>query len=146
MKRILIFVLAVSCTALAQGPANVMFAAPIQAQAISFSSAGGAGPVVKGAPYSATITNESVQTLADGTHITQSSTGSAARDSQGRTRQDAPPPMLGGPAPPAPPRLVMIQDPGAGAGYTVNLTNKTAWKHAMPVWKTSMEGPAIAAT
>ena len=43
---------------------------------------------VQGAPYSATITNESVQTLADGNRIVQTSTGTTARDSQGRTRQD----------------------------------------------------------
>jgi hypothetical protein len=41
------------------------------------------GAPVQGAPYSATITNESVQTLADGNRIVQSSTGTTARDSQG---------------------------------------------------------------
>jgi len=143
MKRILIFVLAVSCTALAQGPANVMFAAPIQAQAISFSSAGGAGAVVKGAPYSATITNESVQTLADGTHIVQSSDGSSARDSQGRTRQDAPLPVIGGLSATDAPHLVMIQDSVAGVGYTLNLTDKTAWKHPMAPGRPGMPGTAV---
>jgi hypothetical protein len=39
---------------------------------------------VTGAPYSATITNESVQTLADGNRIVQTSTGTTARDSMGR--------------------------------------------------------------
>ena len=50
----------------------------------------GPGAPVQGAPYSATMSNEMVQTLSDGTHITQTSTGNVARDSQGRTRQDAP--------------------------------------------------------
>src|SRR5262252_5214297 len=50
---------------------------------------------VQGAPYSGTISNESVQTLADGTRIIQTSTGSTARDSQGRTRQDTPLPAIG---------------------------------------------------
>jgi hypothetical protein len=45
---------------------------------------------VQGAPYSAAIVNESVQTLADGNRIVQSTTGATARDSQGRTRQDMP--------------------------------------------------------
>src|SRR5258708_26952425 len=40
-------------------------------------------PVV-GAPYSATTTSEHVQTLADGNRILQTTTGSTARDSQGR--------------------------------------------------------------
>ena len=144
MKRILILVLAVSCTALAQGPGNVMFAAPVQAQAISVSSAGGPASVVKGAPYSAAITNESVQTLADGTHIVQSSDGSSARDSQGRTRQDAPLPVIGGLSATDAPHLVMIQDPVAGVGYTLNLTDKTAWKHPMmPPGRPGMPGTAV---
>src|ERR1700692_3693353 len=50
---------------------------------------------VQGAPYSATITNESVQTLADGNRIVQTSSGTTARDSLGRTRQDAPLPPIG---------------------------------------------------
>ena len=106
-----------------------------------FSTFGGPGAVVKGAPYSATITNESVQTLADGTRIVQSSDGSAARDSQGRTRQDAPLPMIGGLAASDAPHLVMIQDPVANVGYTLNLTDKTAWKHAIPAGRPGMAGP-----
>jgi hypothetical protein len=45
-----------------------------------------AGKTVKGAPYSATVVTESTQTLADGTHITRSTTGATYRDSEGRTR------------------------------------------------------------
>lgn len=67
MKRILTIVLALSCSALAQETGNVIFEAPLQAEAMRFSTFGGPGAVVKGAPYSATITNESVQTLADDT-------------------------------------------------------------------------------
>ncbi|HVP53693.1 MAG TPA: hypothetical protein VMU45_01775 [Candidatus Eisenbacteria bacterium] len=131
MKRILIFVLAVSCCALAQGGADITFQAPIRAGAIAIGAFGGPGPAVKGAPYSATITNENVQTLADGTHITQTSTGSTARDSQGRTRQDAPLPSLGNLAASDAPHLVFLQDPVAGTSYTLNLTDKTAWKNPM---------------
>ena len=147
MHRIFIVVLALACCAFAQGPAEFIVPAPMQAGAIAVTMAGG-GPLsqVKGAPYSATVTNESVQTLADGTHITQSSTGSAARDSQGRTRQDAPLPMLGGLAPSDAPRLVMIQDPVASVGYTLNLNNKTAWKHALPAWKSGPDGGMAATT
>ncbi len=144
MKRILTIVLALSCSALAQETGNVIFEAPLQAEAMRFSTFGGPGAVVKGAPYSATITNESVQTLADGTRIVQSSDGSAARDSQGRTRQDAPLPMIGGLAASDAPHLVMIQDPVAGVAYTLNLTDKTAWKHAIPLGRQGMAGTAIA--
>jgi hypothetical protein len=84
---------------------------------------------VQGAPYSATITNESVQTLADGNRIVQSSTGTTARDSMGRTRQDAPLPPIGNMSPAAAPHLVFLQDPVAQVSYTLNLTDKTAVKN-----------------
>jgi len=83
---------------------------------------------VQGAPYSATIANESIQTLADGNRIVQSSTGTTARDSMGRTRQDAPLPSIGNLSPADAPHLVFIQDPVAQASYTLNLTDKTAMK------------------
>jgi hypothetical protein len=40
--------------------------------------------VVKGAPYPATINNESIQTLADDNCIVQTNSGTVSRDSQGR--------------------------------------------------------------
>ena len=83
---------------------------------------------VTGAPYSATITNEMVQTLSDGTHITQTTTGTVARDSEGRTRQDAPLPSIGNLSAADAPHLVFIQDPVAQVSYTLDLTNKTAQK------------------
>ncbi len=83
---------------------------------------------VQGAPYSATITNESIQTFADGNRIVQTSTGTTVRDSQGRTRQDAPLPTIGNMSPANAPHLVFIQDPVAQTSYTLNLTDKTAMK------------------
>ena len=85
---------------------------------------------VTGAPYSATITTETVQTLSDGTHITQTTTGAVARDSEGRTRQDAPLPSIGNLSADNAPHLVFIQDPVAQVSYTLDLTNKTAQKMA----------------
>jgi hypothetical protein len=90
------------------------------------------GTPVTGAPYSATITSESIQTLADGTHIVQSSTGTTARDSQGRTRQDAALPTIGVMSATDAPHLVFIMDPVAQTSYTLNLTDKTAQKMSMP--------------
>ncbi len=99
---------------------------------------------VQGAPYSATITNESVQTLADGNRIVQTSSGTTARDSLGRTRQDAPLPPIGNMSPASAPHLVFVQDPVAQTSYTLNVTEKTAVKNppftgmALPSLSTSV--------
>jgi hypothetical protein len=90
------------------------------------------GTPVQGAPYSATITNESVQSLSDGNRIIQSSTGNTARDSQGRTRQDAALPTIGNLSAANAPHVVFIMDPVAQVAYTLNLTDKTAQKLSMP--------------
>jgi hypothetical protein len=94
----------------------------------------GRGPLapVTGAPYSATMTTEMVQTLSDGTHITQSTAGTVARDSEGRTRQDAPLPSFGSLSAANAPHLVFIQDPVVQVSYTLDLTNKTAQKMLVP--------------
>jgi len=91
----------------------------------------GPSSLVRGAPYSATITEQLIRTLADGTHIVQISTGSAARDSEGRTRQDPPLPTVDDPSV-IPPRLAFIQDPITQTAYILNLGNKTVQKAAMP--------------
>jgi hypothetical protein len=90
------------------------------------------GSPLKGAPYSATITNESVEALADGNRIVQSSTGTTARDSQGRTRQDAPLPAIGNLSAENAPHIVFIMDPVAQVSYSLNLTDKTAQKLSVP--------------
>src|ERR1700675_4281169 len=46
------------------------------------------GQVVKGAPFSASITSETTQTLQDGTVIHRASQGTVSRDSQGRSRKE----------------------------------------------------------
>ena len=99
------------------------------------------GSPVQGAPYSATITNESVQTLADGNRIVQSSTGTTARDSHGRTRQDAPLPPIGNLSAANAPHLVFIMDPVTQVSYTLNLTDKTAEKMSIP---SGAPGPSAA--
>jgi hypothetical protein len=133
MKRIVwIFILAAAAAggAFAQ-ESNVIYqrsSGVVTAGAVASISA---SPVV-GAPYSGTITNEMVQTLSDGTHITQTTTGTVARDSQGRTRQDAPLPMIGNLSAANAPHLVFIVDPVAQVSYTLNLTDKTAQKMPAP--------------
>jgi hypothetical protein len=101
------------------------------------------GAPVQGAPYSATSTNENVQILGDGTRITQTSTGNIARDSQGRTRQDASLPAIGNLSATDAPHLVFIQDPVTQTAYTLNLTDKTAQKLPSLPANITTSGPAI---
>lgn len=125
MKRIHIAgvaILAAATWAGAQEPPNTVV---IQRMGMAL---GGKPAVVTGAPYSGTITNESVQTLADGTRITQSFSGAIARDAQGRTRQDAPLPSIGNLSAENAPHIVFITDPVSQTAYTLNLTDKTAQK------------------
>ena len=97
---------------------------------------------VLGAPYSATTTNEHVQTLADGNRIVQTTTGSTARDAQGRTRQDTVLPAIGNLSADNAPHLIFIHDPVAHTSYTLNLTEKTAQK--MPELPPLSGGVAVA--
>jgi hypothetical protein len=133
---LLLLPLAVTSVAFAQdGPkTNVVYQSAGSASGGIVTAVAGKmfGAPVQGAPYSATITNESVQTLADGNHIVQSSTGTTARDSQGRTRQDAPLPPIGNLSAANAPHLVFIMDPVAQVSYTLNLTDKTAQKMSVP--------------
>lgn len=92
---------------------------------------------IDGAPYSAEEVVESVQTLADGTHITQTmATTKVYRDSLGRTRTERP--LLRGPigmrpnAPSPELTLVEIRDPVAQAWYVLDVQNKVAHRQALP--------------
>ena len=129
MKRVaaILFLATVSATGALAQAGNVLYQ---NSGGIVTTRAIGGAPLapVTGAPYSATMTTETVQTLSDGTHITQTTTGNVARDSQGRTRQDAPLPALGNLSAADAPHLVFIQDPVAQVSYTLNLTDKTAQK------------------
>jgi hypothetical protein len=86
-----------------------------------------------------------VQTLADGTRITQSFSGTIARDAQGRTRQDAPLPSIGNLSAENAPHIVFITDPVAQVAYTLNLTDKTAQKMPVPGPGAGAPGPIISA-
>jgi len=132
-----LFFAAASCALAQEPPKDVFFQTAVPAPGQGAGVAFGAvvkSPLtpVKGAPYSATITNESVQTLADGNRIVQTSSGSTARASQGRTRQDFALPAIGNLSATEAPRLVFIQDPVAQTSYTLNLAEKTAQKLPMP--------------
>jgi hypothetical protein len=134
MKRALVLILAVSSFVFAQDTVklSVHTGGPGAGVAGFRAFETSSGAPVLGAPYSATISNESVQTLPDGNRIVESSTGTTARDSQGRTRRDAVLPPIGNMSAANAPRLVFIQDPVAQTSYTLDLTGKTAQKIAMP--------------
>src|ERR1700676_261375 len=123
MKCALLLVLASASCTFAQEKGNVVY----QTNVIRSAGFEASGPIL-GAPYSATITNESVQTLADGNRLVQTSTGTTARDSQGRTRQDTFLPAIGNLSAANAPHLSFVHDPVAQTSYTLNLTEKTAQK------------------
>ena len=86
-----------------------------------------ASSAVVGEPYSLTREYETVQTLADGTHVTRKSAPTKSyRDSQGRTREE----HYTNPSPdgtrPSTLINVMIRDPIAGTMYSLNVSAHTA--------------------
>ena len=84
------------------------------------------GKVVTGAPYSANVTNTSVKTLPDGNTIQRSTTGTVARDSQGRTYTSETVTGLFGQA--GKKTITFISDPVAGYVYTLNADKMTAMR------------------
>lgn len=108
------------------------------------SHAAGAGPLVvtqfyagrgnvKGAPYAAEAVNESTQTLADGTRITNKNTTKMYRDSEGRTRMESSFTPVGNWVPEGGAgSMVTIMDPVAGEHITLNSMNKSAFRNKMP--------------
>src|SRR5690242_475857 len=77
--------------------------------------AGRPGRIVKGAPYSATVTNETTRMLPDGNTIHQISSEAVYRDSEGRTRREPSLSSLGSATQGASvPQLAFIDDPVAG--------------------------------
>jgi hypothetical protein len=78
------------------------------------------GQIVKGAPFSAEVQTESVQTLADGNRIVQRSSSRVFRDGEGRMRREEDR-TSGGPT-------VSITDPVARTSYTLDPQNHVAWQ------------------
>jgi hypothetical protein len=142
---ILTFILVASPGVFAQEEGNAVFygqsAGPVTSVRLGAFEKAPAAPI-QGAPYSAAITNESIETLSDGNRIVQTSSGTTARDSQGRTRQDAALPAIGNLSAANAPHLVFIQDPVAQTSYTLNLTDKTAQKIPAPSAAMDISGPA----
>ncbi len=90
---------------------------------------------VTGAPFSANFSTESTQTLADGNQIQHSSTGSIARDSQGRTRREMTLPAIGAFAVVNGETLshvVFLKDPVADTRYVLEEDKKIAQQLPQP--------------
>jgi TonB family protein len=82
--------------------------------------------LVKGAPFSADIVSETIQTLPDGNRIVQRSEGRIYRDSQGRTRNERTY-QMGGSSEQR--QVINILDPVAGSGYSLNPETRIARKN-----------------
>jgi hypothetical protein len=100
---------------------------PPEADILGVEMGGGTHQVVKGAPFSAQTSVETVQSLSDGTNINRKSNGMVYRDSQGRTRHEQ---NLSGIGPVAVAhrsgQFVMIHDPVAQKHYILDPESKTA--------------------
>src|SRR6267142_2155319 len=83
------------------------------------------GKVITGAPYTATVSTEMTQILADGNRINNKTTASLARDSQGRTRREETMGMVG-PWQVNGPKLVFINDPTTQTNYVLDVNRQVA--------------------
>lgn len=99
------------------------------------------GAPIKDAPFSADVTNEHVQTLADGNHIRTSNAGKVYRDSAGRTRRETTLSLIGPWSSQGQKQThVLINDPVAGAAYDLDQEQKIARKMPPPDLKISTGG------
>ena len=89
--------------------------------------------VVTGAPYSALVTTEHNETLADGNQIHNTNTITVYRDGQGRTRREETLSAIGSySASGNPPQVIFLNDPVAGVAYVLDPARKTARKFTLP--------------
>lgn len=86
------------------------------ANEVFFMTMAGDQEVVKNAPFTGTVVNESTQTLSDGNRIVRKSSGLQARDSQGRIRREEALQRIGVLNVEAP-RVVLISDPVSHTDY-----------------------------
>jgi hypothetical protein len=102
---------------------------------------------IVGAPYSADRIDERVQTLADGTHITQTFPETKIyRDSMGRTREERPTyggPLEGHAIESKAAVIVEINDPVAHLRYIFTLTEPVAHRQELPAEKSRGSSPQL---
>lgn len=96
-------------------------------------------PVTAGAPYSAEKVDEHVQTLADGTHITDTFPQTKVyRDSMGRTREERPAFVGRHTIESKGATIVEINDPVAHFRYVFTPTEPVAHRQELPAEKSPM--------
>lgn len=117
-----------------EAPVDVLMAEPLDA----------AEPVT-GAPYSADVTTEIVQALADGNRIERRVTSSVARDSQGRVRRTQRLAAIGPILPQGDVEIVTIHDPVAGTHYSLDAARKVAVRSPPMFTKRIAMAPVAAA-
>jgi hypothetical protein len=84
---------------------------------------------VKGAPYSAEATTETIQTLSDGNRIIRKNSTTIYRDSEGRTRRDQTLGAIGQwTVAGDPPKTISINDPVARVNFILDPKTQTARK------------------
>ena len=131
-SRLMVGLVFASCAfgqAVSSGPqVMIRLADPAEFTTLNMKAvSGGTKETIAGAPYSAQATTVRFQVLADGNRIQQSTSGSVARDSQGRLRRDQGlAGLLSGSG--EAPHFVMIDDPVAQVHWTLNAETKTAIK------------------
>jgi hypothetical protein len=81
--------------------------------------------LVKAAPYSAEVVNESIQVLSDGNRIVHRSNARVYRDGEGRTRREQDRPS-GSPE-------ITISDPIAGSSWTLDADTRSARQNPVPL-------------
>jgi len=120
---------AVAMQAQRHGPDGPPFGAPMEL--MGFEGMHG-GKLVKGAPFSATATAETTETLQDGSLIHRTSQVTMYRDSQGRSRHEV---TLTGVGPltasGTPKKMISISDPVAGVHIMLDNDQKVAHKSAI---------------
>jgi hypothetical protein len=103
------------------------------------------GRTVTGAPFTADVSTETVQILADGNRIDNKTSGTLARDSSGRTRRELTLPLIGGYSTSgngnSPPHAIVINDPVAGVSYVLNENRKEA--REAPLFDNLFRGNAV---
>jgi hypothetical protein len=102
-----------------------------------------AGEPVTGAPYSAEMTTEILQQLADGNRIERRSTSSVARDGEGRVRREQQLAAIGPILPQRDTQIVTINDPIAKVHYSLDFTRKVAIQSPV-MFTRKIEGPVRA--
>ena len=104
------------------------------------------GKVVAASPFTATLSTQFSQTLADGNQIQSTTTGTIARDSQGRTRRDLTFPAIGpwAASGKSAPHIVVITDPVAGVQYLLQPDKKIARKITLPTQRAQNNQPSNA--